>query len=70
MIEVIMAANDGKINCYTCKHFYVTWDTKHPRGCRVMGFESKEVPSLVVFHSSGIACTRFEHKKRSSVARD
>lgn len=63
MIELIMTANDGKINCFTCKHFYITWDKRHPRGCGAMGFKSKEVPSQVVLLSSGLVCTRFEKKK-------
>jgi len=52
-----------RIDCFKCKHFYVTWDQSFPRGCRAMGFKSKEMPSDVVFQSSGMECMRFEEKE-------
>ncbi|MEK6714138.1 MAG: uracil-DNA glycosylase [Nitrospirota bacterium] len=52
-----------RIDCYKCKHFYVTWDQSFPRGCKAMGFKSKEMPSDVVFQSSGMECMRFEEKE-------
>jgi hypothetical protein len=53
----------GSIDCFTCIHFYVTWDKKHPRGCKALGFKSREIPSLVVFQSSGYDCLRYKEKK-------
>lgn len=52
-----------RINCMKCVHFYITWDEHHPKGCRVLGFKSREVPSSVVFRSSGMVCQMFEEKK-------
>jgi len=52
-----------KIDCFKCKHFYITWEQSFPRGCRAMGFKSKEMPSDVVFQSSGMECMRFEEKE-------
>jgi hypothetical protein len=53
-----------RIDCMKCRHFYVTWDRKFPKGCRAMGFKSREIPSLAVFRSSGVQCLRFEAKTR------
>jgi hypothetical protein len=58
-----MAAGKDKIDCFRCKHFYVTWDERHPKGCRAMGFKSREMPSVVVFRSSGMECLRYEGKE-------
>lgn len=58
-----MAEEKDKINCLHCAHFYVTWDERNPKGCRAMGFKSREAPSAVVFRSSGMACQMFEEKK-------
>lgn len=51
------------IDCSKCIHFYITWDKKYPRGCKAMGFKSKEVPSAMVYKTSGVECLRFEKKK-------
>jgi hypothetical protein len=40
----------------------VTWDPQQPRGCRAYGFKSNDLPSDVVFASSGAACQLFERK--------
>jgi hypothetical protein len=55
-----------KIDCFTCRHFYVTWDKKHPKGCRAMGFKSREMPSIAVFESSGMKCLRYKPKEISA----
>ena len=53
-----------KVDCLKCKHFYVTWDEKLPRGCRAMGFKSKEMPLMVVRQASGRECLGFERKEK------
>lgn len=53
------------VNCFQCRHFYVTWEPKHPRGCRAYGFKTRELPSAVVLRSSGMECMQFEQKKGS-----
>ncbi|WP_321276358.1 hypothetical protein [Thiomicrorhabdus indica] len=56
------------IDCFACKHFYVTWDQNNPKGCRAFGFKTKKMPSMVVFENSGEKCLKFElkdeHKKQ------
>ncbi|MBA4418689.1 MAG: uracil-DNA glycosylase [Syntrophus sp. (in: bacteria)] len=58
-----MAHEKEKIDCFACRHFYVTWDKKYPKGCRAMGFKTREMPSIAVFKSSGLKCLRYEPKE-------
>ncbi len=51
-----------KVNCPNCKYYYITWDRNMPYGCKAFGFKSRQIPSLVVFQSSGKACQAFEVK--------
>jgi hypothetical protein len=52
-----------KVDCFQCKHFFVTWDKKFPRGCRALRFKSEEMPSSLVYQASGMECLRFEKKE-------
>jgi hypothetical protein len=54
-----------KVDCFKCRNFYVTWDPNFPRGCSVLGFKGREIPSRVVFNSSGVPCQYFEGKHQS-----
>jgi hypothetical protein len=54
----------GKLSCYKCKFYFVTWDEKFPRGCRAMHFKSRQMPSTVVFKSSGMQCMQFKPRKK------
>jgi hypothetical protein len=51
-----------KVGCFQCKHFFITWDPKFPRGCRALGFKSKEMPYRMVYEASGMDCLKFEKK--------
>ncbi|DAB29851.1 MAG TPA: uracil-DNA glycosylase [Sulfurimonas sp. UBA12504] len=51
-----------KINCRRCQHYFVTWEPSRPHGCRAYGFKSAQIPSLVVFQSSGSDCNLFVMK--------
>ena len=59
-----------RINCLRCVHYYITWDRRFPRGCRVLDFKSRYLPSYVVFNSSGMPCQYYasvkQHKKERS----
>nr|WP_245246540.1 MULTISPECIES: uracil-DNA glycosylase [unclassified Paenibacillus] len=55
--------DNERINCFLCKHFYVTWDPSFPRGCRLYEFKTSELPSAVVKRSSGKPCMAFEKKQ-------
>lgn len=53
-----------KINCFECRHFFITHEPAHPYGCQAMGFKSREMPSAAVVSSTGGACLVFESKGR------
>ncbi|HEY6896295.1 MAG TPA: hypothetical protein VI279_03460 [Rhodocyclaceae bacterium] len=42
--------------CKGCVHFFVTYDTSFPYGCRILGFKSRRYPYLEVEASSGQPC--------------
>ena len=50
-------------NCMACRYFFITYEPIHPYGCRVLNFKSKEMPSRVVFTSSGMECHAFSKKE-------
>lgn len=60
----IRKENKGYPNCAACKHYYITWDKRFPKGCKAMGFKSREMPHLVVFQSSGKECMYYEEKPK------
>lgn len=49
-------------NCLKCVFFQVTWNENHPRSCLKFHFKSKELPSVVVRQSTGVACPHFTSK--------
>jgi hypothetical protein len=49
-------------NCFRCRHFAITWQIKRAYACRLMGFKSAQLPSLVVRRNSGQPCLGFEAK--------
>lgn len=51
-----------RINCRKCKYYYVTWDGRMPYGCRVFGIKTRQMPSRVVYKSSGKPCQGFEER--------
>lgn len=59
-----MSTENEKIDCMKCQYFYITWDQKFPRGCKLLNFKSKQMPSIEVLQSSGSACLKFGPKIR------
>lgn len=51
-----------RINCRVCAYYFVTWEAGKPHGCKAYGFKSPQIPSLVVFQSSGTECALFKQK--------
>jgi hypothetical protein len=54
----------SKINCFECRHFFVTHEPFHPYGCRAMGFKARELPCAAVLRSSGEPCLCHDQKDR------
>jgi len=51
-----------KINCCKCVYYYITWDRAFPKGCKLYGFKSLNLPSILVKQSSGLSCGKFTPK--------
>ncbi len=49
-------------DCLHCEHYFVTWEVHQPRGCRAYAFKASEMPSDVVFRSSGEPCQLYARK--------
>ncbi|MEN6411244.1 MAG: hypothetical protein ABFC84_00590 [Veillonellales bacterium] len=59
-----MIKNNEKVKCIKCQYHYITWDRDFPHGCKVLGFKSRKIPSLVVRESSGQECLAFTNKQK------
>jgi hypothetical protein len=53
---------ETEINCFSCRHFYITYDPQFPYGCRAVGFKSRWMPAKGVYESSGMDCQFFVGK--------
>ncbi|MDB0051859.1 hypothetical protein N9F57_03135 [Gammaproteobacteria bacterium] len=58
----------GLLSCNSCRYFYITWDKKHPYGCRAMGFVSARPPSINVLAIEGRDCLSFQRKDKNITA--
>ncbi|HEU0167795.1 MAG TPA: uracil-DNA glycosylase [Chloroflexota bacterium] len=56
------AGQEARVTCRACRHYHITWDPKAPHGCGALGFKSSQLPSLVVFQSSGLQCHAYAPK--------
>ncbi len=51
-------------NCFSCIHFYITYDPDFPYGCKAVGFKSLPMPSRAMYEHSGMECQLFEEKEK------
>jgi len=52
-----------KPNCMKCQHFYITYDQRTPKGCRIYGIQSQQLPSMVIKKANnGSDCIGFKAK--------
>jgi hypothetical protein len=58
-----MSGKGEGVDCFKCRHFFITWDKGFPRGCKALNFTSREMPHLIVRQASGMDCLKFEKKK-------
>ena len=54
-----------EINCFSCQHFYVTYDPLFPYGCRAVGFKSRLMPAKEMYASSRMDCQFFAGKGKT-----
>jgi hypothetical protein len=50
--------------CLHCAHYYVSWDRRFPRACRVFGIKTQDLPSHVVYRSTGAHCPAFVYNPK------
>ncbi|MED5531462.1 MAG: hypothetical protein VYA61_03750 [Pseudomonadota bacterium] len=50
------------ISCHNCRHFFITHDKFRPWGCSNFGFKSPNLPSHIVFSTTGTTCAYFKKK--------
>ena len=50
-------------DCWSCRHFFITFEKHHRYGCRAMGFKANELPSLEVLQADGSPCLSFAAKR-------
>ena len=56
-------------NCWECRYLAITWDTRMPYGCKLMGFRSRVIPSLEVLRTDGRFCGGFSPKLPQTAAK-
>lgn len=49
-------SSGGAQTCKGCIHFFVSYDSKFPYGCRAMGFKGRNYPYREVHLASGDLC--------------
>jgi hypothetical protein len=54
----------AEIDCFSCRHFFITHDRRFPYGCRKVGFKSKHLPSKEMYLNSNLECKVFEEKEK------
>ena len=54
---------DNKVrSCIGCRHYFVTWEPKTPKGCKFFGFKSIQMPCLMVRKTTGQDCQEYSAK--------
>ena len=61
--------NENRINCFECVHFAVTWEQNYPKSCKLFEFKTVQLPSAVVYETTGEDCLGFEKKTTGGSAR-
>lgn len=57
-------------NCFECTHFYITWESSKPYGCRAMNFKSRRIPTVEVLDADGALCVSFQGKNGEGSSTD
>jgi len=52
--------NKNQIHCLKCIHYYSTHEPQTPRGCKLYGFKTQNIPAIVVKKQTGSECLGFE----------
>jgi hypothetical protein len=58
-----------KPNCTKCKHYFITFNPRTPKGCRIYQIQSQALPSTIVKQANqGPDCIGFEAKPQANHA--
>jgi hypothetical protein len=57
------------LNCFDCRHHFITHDRNRPYGCRLFGFKGRTLPSQSVIEAAGMECAYYEAKLVSAKKR-
>lgn len=60
---------DKKKDCFKCKHYFVTWDARYPKGCRLYDVKSTQMPWVIVASATKEGCVGFEPKENKSAGK-
>ena len=55
-------SNQKHVNCTKCKHYYITWDQLTPKGCKVYGVKSRQLPYIAISKETEEGCLSYEPK--------
>ena len=62
--------NEEFVNCFDCVHFSVTWEPTYPKACKVFEFKTTQLPSAVVYETTGDVCMAFKKKTTAGSVRN
>jgi hypothetical protein len=58
------------IDCRACRHFWITWQSRFPYGCRAFQMVCQSMPSAHVRQQSGEDCLYHEPKPQKKQKKD
>ena len=59
-----MHSKASTMSCGKCVHYFMTYDTRFPYGCRAMNFKSRRVPEMEVIEATYARCVMFKPNPR------
>ena len=54
--------NIDRPDCFKCIYFSLTWEQKTPRQCKLYGFKTASMPSVIFYNTTGSQCVGFRKK--------
>ena len=55
--------------CRKCRFYQATWKPQRPHACRFFGFQSRLLPALEVYRSSGKICPQYSNDGAQKIPR-
>jgi len=53
---------ETEVNCFSCAHFFITYEPDFPYGCQAVNFKSRLIPAKLMYVYSGMGCQSFKKK--------